>query len=189
MVDIPFSSCAFPPTQFDSNLTRQLYNQAQGILSLFEIRVIVIVIVTSQPHARWLADGRIWELKHLVQSGHCANGSTTVHPGGTLRHLDLKTYPEMSLKVGICDFDYAGTSDQFQLWVCSKESHREEEYSDCCRTESSGHVARWWSMQQIANWVPFSWKNGVSITFDMIFSWFMRWIMNNDKWFCARQSR
>ena len=30
VVDIPFASCAFPPVQFDSNLTRQLYNQPQG---------------------------------------------------------------------------------------------------------------------------------------------------------------
>ena len=44
-------------------------------------------------------------------------------------------------KVGICDFDYAGTSDQFQLLICSKDSHNEE-YSDCCLSESSGHVAR-----------------------------------------------
>ena len=104
VVDIPFASCAFPPTQFDSNLTRQLYNQAQGILSLFEISVI---IVTLQPHARWLADGRIWELKHLVQSGHCANGSTTVHPGGTLRHLDLRILPRNVFEGG-----------HMWLWLC-----------------------------------------------------------------------
>ena len=102
VVDIPFASCAFPPTQFDSNLTRQLYNQAQGILSLFEISVI---IVTLQPHARWLADGRIWELKHLVQSGHCANGSTTVHPGGTLS--GLKNLPRNVFEGG-----------HMWLWLC-----------------------------------------------------------------------
>jgi len=30
VVDIPFASCAFPPVQFDSNLTRQILNNQQG---------------------------------------------------------------------------------------------------------------------------------------------------------------
>ena len=33
VVDIPFASCAFTPVQFDSNLTRQLYNTAHGIFT------------------------------------------------------------------------------------------------------------------------------------------------------------
>ena len=33
VVDIPFASCGFTPVQFDSNLTRQLYNTAQGIFT------------------------------------------------------------------------------------------------------------------------------------------------------------
>ena len=31
VVDIPFASCAFPPVQFDSNLTRQIFNNQQGV--------------------------------------------------------------------------------------------------------------------------------------------------------------
>ena len=31
VVDIPFASCAFPPVQFDSNLTRQILNNQQGV--------------------------------------------------------------------------------------------------------------------------------------------------------------
>ena len=57
------------------------------------------------------------------------------------------------LKVGTCDFDYAGTSDQFQLLVCSKESHAEE-YSDCCLTQSSGHVTRWPIVESIESVYP-----------------------------------
>ena len=33
VVDIPFASCGFTPVQFDSNLTRQVYNTAQGIFT------------------------------------------------------------------------------------------------------------------------------------------------------------
>ena len=94
---------------------------------------------------RWLAAGRIWELKDLLQPGHCSSCWTTLYPGGVFINQTQRCHTR-SLKVGICDFDYAGTSDQFQLLVCSKESHTEE-YSDCCLTERSGHVARWWSVQ------------------------------------------
>ena len=43
--------------------------------------------------------------------------------------------------MSICDFDYAGTSDPFRLLICSKDGH-EDEYSECCLTESSGQEVR-----------------------------------------------
>ena len=66
-------------------------------------------------------------------------------------------------KVGICDFDYAGTSDQFQLLICSKDSHNEE-YSDCCLSESSGHVARSWPLKSFAD------NKFISVCLEMLLS-------------------
>ena len=43
--------------------------------------------------------------------------------------------------MSICDFDYAGTSDPFRLLICSKDG-LEDEYSECCLTESSGQEVR-----------------------------------------------
>ena len=104
VVDIPFASCAFPPVQFDSNLTRQIFNNQQGVadnnnnnkrLSADSFSTINNVNFVKQEKwnertmdkrvswqvNRWMAACAILHLQHLLQSGDCALHTSFIHPG------------------------------------------------------------------------------------------------------------
>ena len=78
VVDIPFASCAFPPVQFDSNLTRQIFNNQQGLAD--NNNKTMDKRVSWQVNS-WVATCAILHLQHLLQSGHCAIRTSFIHPG------------------------------------------------------------------------------------------------------------